>query len=488
MVIQTLSPSLIFFLIRILTNDMKTHEKDILLKYILLYWIERQEFSMREEYECQKNADPIRKKYRRMLYVLLALTILGIIIYSYYKVNSMIPERIRIIAGKEQDFNLSVPMKADILSDNISVTQQNKSNIQDGSLNIDLSEPFSLQSDAIGSYKVVVKLFGWLSLKEISLDVIDTVEVIPCGGTIGITLNTDGILVLGTAKVTAKDGLNYDPSLSILKTGDYIMKANHQMISSKEELIKLIQESNGNPISLSVLRNGVEVEVTVQPVETADGEYKIGSWIRDDTQGIGTLTFVTTNGEFGALGHGITDVDTGILMNVGEGNIYDAEIVNIVKGKSGTPGELSGIIHESDNSMLGSIRVNTVQGIFGSVNTKNNVVKMVSNSIYTNPIPVGLKQDIKVGPATILCNVDGTIKEYNIKITEIDFSNCQSKGLVIKITDHRLTELTGGIVQGMSGSPIIQNGKLIGAVTHVFIRDATMGYGTFIENMLQILQ
>lgn len=467
---------------------MKSNEKDILLMCILLSWIERQEFSMREKYEYQKNADPIRKKYRRMLVVTLIITVIGIMAYSYYKIDSLIPERIRILAGKEQDFNLSVPMKADIKSDNISVTQRSKSNIPSGSLNIDLSEPFSVQSEKTGSYKVVLKLFGWLSIKEISLDVINSVEVIPCGSTIGITLNTNGVLVLGTAKVTEMNGEERNPSVNQLKTGDYIVQANQQVIQSKEQLIDIIQKSEGTPISFVVLRNGKHVSVEVRPVQTVEGEYKIGTWIRDDTQGIGTLTFVTTTGQFGALGHGITDVDTGVLMNVGQGGIYEAEIVNIIRGKAGTPGELSGIIHESEKSKIGEIKNNTVQGIFGVVNQSIPLMNKVSNDIYNNPIPIGLKQDIRIGPATILCNVEGKVKEYDIQITEIDLSNNQSKGLVIKITDEELKKMTGGIVQGMSGSPIIQNGKLIGAVTHVFIRDATMGYGTFIENMLQIIQ
>ncbi len=443
---------------------------------------------MRDESVCRKNADPIRKKYRRMLVVLFLIAIIGIIAFSYYKINTSIPERIRILAGKEHNFDLAVPMEADIYADNISVSQRNASNIPAGSLNIDLSKPFSLQSEKTGSYKVVVKLFGWLSIKEIKLDVIDTIEVIPCGGTIGITLNTDGVLVLGTAKVTAKDGMNYEPSLNSLKSGDYIMVANGKKIDSKEELIDVIQQSKGSSIELDVKRNDELIKVIVNPVETAEGEYKIGSWIRDDTQGIGTLTFITTTGQFGALGHGITDVDTGLLMNVGDGNIYDAEIVNIIKGKTGTPGELSGIIHDSENSKLGTIYENSVQGIFGNISAKANIKNKMSDKFYNKPIPIGLKQDIKIGDASILCNVDGEIKEYKIKITEIDFGNSHSKGLVIKITDERLKSLTGGIVQGMSGSPIIQDNKLIGAVTHVFIRDATMGYGTFVENMLQILQ
>ncbi len=443
---------------------------------------------MHKSHTGEINAVP-RRRYRRWLVLFLILDIIGIFLFSFYILNKAIPDKIRILVDKSQSFNLKVPIQAEIDSDDVTVSQIAKSNVPAGQINIDLSKPFQLQSNKTGSYKVNLKLFGWLSIKNISLDVIDTVEVIPCGGTIGITLETDGILVLGTAEVMSKDGMNYEPALNILKTGDYIMEANNRKLSSKEELIKIIQTCNGQPVSLKVKRDTQYVTLKVQPVATATGEFKIGTWIRDDTQGIGTLTFVTTTGDYGALGHGITDVDTGLLMSVKTGSVYDAEVVNIIKGKSGQPGELSGVIHENSLSKIGSITKNSPQGIFGQIVNTSDIYKRVANSIYINPIPIALKQEIQIGDATILCNVEGQIKEYKIYIESIDFGNkSHSKGLVIKITDERLKELTGGIVQGMSGSPIIQNGKLVGAVTHVFIRDASMGYGTFIENMLEIIQ
>lgn len=443
---------------------------------------------MHKSHTGEINAVP-RRRYRRWLVLFLILDIIGIFLFSFYILNKAIPDKIRILVDKSQSFNLKVPIQAEIDSDDVTVSQIAKSNVPAGQINIDLSKPFQLQSNKTGSYKVNLKLFGWLSIKNISLDVIDTVEVIPCGGTIGITLETDGILVLGTAEVMSKDGMNYEPALNILKTGDYIMEANNRKLSSKEELIQIIQTCNGQPVSLKVKRDTQYVTLKVQPVATATGEFKIGTWIRDDTQGIGTLTFVTTTGDYGALGHGITDVDTGLLMSVKTGSVYDAEVVNIIKGKSGQPGELSGVIHENSLSKIGSITKNSPQGIFGQIVNTSDIYKRVANSIYINPIPIALKQEIQIGDATILCNVEGQIKEYKIYIESIDFGNkSHSKGLVIKITDERLKELTGGIVQGMSGSPIIQNGKLVGAVTHVFIRDASMGYGTFIENMLEIIQ
>ena len=224
------------------------------------------------------------------------------------------------------------------------------------------------------------------------------------------------------------------------------------------------------------------MEVCVEPIETALREYKIGTWIRDDTQGIGTLTFVTKDHQFGALGHGITDIDTSLLMEVSDGDVYTAEIMSIVKGKNGCPGELIGLINQSDKFRVGTINKNTNQGIFGDVSADSTALNSKTS------IPIGLKQDVKLGDAVIRCNVNGVIDDYSIKIEKIDRSNSQfSKGLVLKITDERLLAMTGGIVQGMSGSPILQDGKIIGAVTHVFIQDSTKGYGTFIENMIRNL-
>ncbi|NLJ95808.1 MAG: SpoIVB peptidase, partial [Clostridiales bacterium] len=236
-------------------------------------------------------------------------------------------------------------------------------------------------------------------------------------------------------------------------------------------------------VRLKVRRNKEIITVKIAPVSTADGDYKIGAWIRDDTQGIGTLTFVSTNGYFGALGHGITDVDTGLLMEISKGSIFDAEILNIVKGKEGEPGELIGMIRQSEKYRIGTIVDNTYQGIFGTLNHK---YKFDSEF---KPTKIGFKQEVKLGKAYIRCMVEGSIVDYEIEIQKVDMSNSNhSKGLVIKITDERLLNTTGGIVQGMSGSPIIQNNKIIGAVTHVFIQDSTKGYGTFIENMVNKLE
>lgn len=444
---------------------------------------------MRAEVKERKVADPIMRKYRMILILVFVLNIVGIVWFAFYKLNSSIPNKIRILVDKAEIFDFQLPVEADIYTEDIGVIEVNESNVPANQIHIDLNKPFKLQSTQTGSYTVILKLFGFLELKEISLDVIDSIELIPSGMPIGITLKTDGILVLGTSVITGVDGMNYEPALNILKSGDYITKANGKIVGSKEALIKIIQESQGNEMTFTVRRNKKEVNVALKPVKTTINEYKIGAWIRDDTQGIGTLTFTSDFGEFGALGHGITDVDTGVLMEVEKGEIFTADIISIVKGKSGTPGELTGVIHQSESGKLGNLVKNTNQGIFGKITKSSALEENTENSKYNKAMQIGLKQEVKKGDATILCEVDGKIKEYSIRVEEIDISsNNVSKGLVIKITDPELIKITGGIVQGMSGSPIIQNGKLIGAVTHVFVRDPTRGYGTFIENMIQVLQ
>ena len=424
-----------------------------------------------------------KKIYRRVLFSLFLINVAAIIFLGIYYIEKNIPDEIKILKDRQEIFDFNMPLKGNIETEHIGVISVNDTRVPSNQIHIDLSEPFTLQSSQTGRFNINLKLFGIFNFKKISLDVIDTVELIPCGIPIGISVETDGILVLGNNRITGADGLNYEPAHNKLKSGDYIISINDKKVMHKEELIEEIQNSQGKDIKLQVRRNGEIISVSVTPVKTINGDYKIGTWIRDDTQGIGTLTFISTNGYFGALGHGITDIDTGVLMEINNGLIYDADIISIVKGKEGEPGELIGIIKQGERHKIGYITDNTHQGIFGTVNRKYKFDKDFQ------PLKIGLKQEIKVGKAYIRCMVEGEIKDYEIEIQKVDMSNSNhSKGLVIKITDQRLLNATGGIVQGMSGSPIIQNNKIIGAVTHVFIQDSTKGYGTFIENMVNKLE
>lgn len=418
-----------------------------------------------------------KKIYRKCLIFALAINIIAITLLLYQRIDRKIPDSIKMFVNQQEKFNFSAPVKGILQNNDASVMSQGTKKITSGQIHINMTQPFTLESGIKGSYNMDLKLFGLIHLKNIKIDVIDSVKLAPSGLPIGIYLKTDGVLVLGTGPVLCVDGLNYEPAVHILKSGDYIKEAGGKQIHNKDELIKAVNESGGKDIILRVRRGNELISVTVKPVRTPSKEYKIGAWVRDDTQGIGTMTFTDSQGNFGALGHGITDVDTGVLMNTKKGFIYPASILSIVKGENGKPGEIIGSIDRSDSEKLGVIRRNTNQGIFGQLEKK------IDKSKFLN---IGLKQEVKKGKAYIYCKVTDKIEKYEIEIEKVDCSNRKiTKGLVLKITDPRLLRETNGIIQGMSGSPIIQNGKLIGAVTHVFIEDSTKGYGTFIENMLR---
>jgi stage IV sporulation protein B len=424
-----------------------------------------------------------KKIYRRVLICLFIVNILFLGFFIYYSIENNIPDEIKILVDKKQSFNFNIPIEANIETEDVGVISVNDLSVPSNQINIDLNQPFTIKSSQTGKYNVSLKLFGLFEFKKLSLDVIESTGLIPCGNPIGIYVETDGILVLGSGRITGEDGLNYEPISNKLKSGDYILKINNKEVEDKKDLINEIQKCNGGDVTLLVRRNNEKITVRISPVKTASGNYKIGAWIRDNTQGIGTLTFISTDGQFGALGHGITDIDTGLLMDVKAGTIYTAEIMSIIKGKEGEPGELIGMIRQSDKYKIGSITDNTYQGIFGKVS--NGFIQ----SMDAKPLEIGLKQEVVKGKATIRCTIEDKVEDYDIEIESVDISNSNhSKGIIIRITDPRLLSLTGGIVQGMSGSPIIQNNKIIGAVTHVFIQDSTKGYGTFIENMVNNLE
>ena len=424
-----------------------------------------------------------RRRYRWFLIWLFIINLFGTVIFVYYRLDKGIPDEIKMLVGTKESFDFDMPLKGNISTEDIGTISINNLQVPSNKINIDLNEPFTLESTETGKYDIDLKLFGLIDFKKISLDVIEKVELVPCGMPIGIYVETDGILVLGSGRITGEDGLNYEPVRNRLKSGDYILAINGQSVNRKSELIDKIQDCRGKDIILLVKRNREKITVEISPVKTASGSYKIGAWIRDNTQGIGTLTFISPDGQFGALGHGITDVDTGLLLDVKAGSIYSAEIMSIIKGKEGEPGELIGMIRQSEKYKIGSINQNTYQGIFGRVSYE------YDEGINNQPLKIGLKQEVKTGKAYIRCTINEEVSDYEIEIESVDISNSNhNKGIVIRITDPRLLDLTGGIVQGMSGSPIIQNNKIIGAVTHVFIQDSTKGYGTFIENMVNNLE
>jgi len=383
------------------------------------------------------------------------LDLLGIGFYSYFSVKSSIPDTIHVREGDEGGFEHIVESPL-------------------------LTYEDSLEASGSSNYNVECKLLNLIPLKNIKVEVVDSTWVAACGTPIGLYMETQGVMIINAGEIIAADGLSYRPAEHIVQSGDYILEVNGTAISDKKQLIQLIHESNGETMQLVVNRKGEKVPLSLTPLLAEDNMYKLGIWVRDNTQGIGTVTYVDASGNYGALGHGISDIDTGELLKIENGELYKAEIYSVMKGTKGNPGELTGIIDYNEDNKIGSIDSNSETGIFGNLPD--------SSRKYLNltPVEVGFKQEAEVGKASVLTTVEGAAMEYEIEITEIFWEQADTnKAFAIQVTDPRLLAYTGGIVQGMSGSPILQNGKIIGAVTHVFVQDSTCGYGIFIENMMQ---
>ena len=302
--------------------------------------------------------------------------------------------------------------------------------------------------------------------------------VIPVGRAVGIKLFSDGVLVVGMSELETGQG-TMNPGRSCgLKAGDVITHVNGREVDTIEEVQEILMEEGGQPLTLRASRKGKVVQLSAKAVMNQGGQYQLGVWLRDSMAGIGTVTFYDpVSGQFGALGHGINDVDTAQLMPLESGNIMYASVSDVKKGVSGAPGELHGTFDVTCN--LGTLYANTELGVYGKLTQKD--------AFDTGkPIALACRDEVRTGPATILSNVAGDeVQEYAIEIVQIyPISAGECRNLMVKVTDSKLLEKTGGIVQGMSGSPIIQDGKLVGAVTHVLVNDPTRGYGIFIENML----
>jgi len=312
--------------------------------------------------------------------------------------------------------------------------------------------------------------------------VVNKIEVIPGGESVGVKLNTDGVLVVGISEITDAYGKNYNvASSSGIKIGDTLLEINDIKINNASHVIEIVKNSQGEMLQLTMKREEREFLTNVSPIKSdQDGQYRLGLWVRDKTAGVGTLSFFHPNsGKFGALGHAITDVDTGALLSVKDGEIIRSRVVSIEQGKRGKPGEIRGVFYETSNP-IGIIEKNTHLGVYGEL------LPNVSEISNKNPMPIAYQHEIQEGPAHILTTLDNNqIEKFDIEITKINpQTKPEAKSMVIKVTDKKLLEKTGGIVQGMSGSPIIQNGKVIGAVTHVLVNDPTKGYGIFIEWMI----
>ena len=445
-----------------------------------------------------------KERLRRILAGVFCFSLVFTIAFTWGYVKFAVPDRLNLVVSEEEIFHFTLPPGVTLESDSEEVVLGNASNIPAGKVRIQTAEPVSMYGASEGSYHLGMKLFGLIRMKDIQVDVVDGMYAAPCGVPVGIYLKSRGVMVVGTGEIVNDAGNVVEPAFGVLKSGDYIETVNGQEMEDKDDLIQAVSASSGRPVSLEVRRDGELLKVELEPVLAEDGTYKLGAWVRDDTQGIGTVTYVDMNGSFGALGHGISDSDTGKLVDIREGELYDTQIMGIEKGSmgkpgllsgviyygpqshmgdkgtSGKPGVMSGVIYYGKGTKLGEVTANTEEGIFGTVNRR------FLERFQSEAIPVGFRQDVHKGQAFIRSDVSGEVRDYEIEIQKVDHTSLQkNKGMVIRVVDEELLKLTGGIVQGMSGSPIIQDGKLIGAVTHVFIQDSTKGYGIFIENMLE---
>ena len=324
----------------------------------------------------------------------------------------------------------------------------------------------TINTDIIGDIELKLSSLGGLFNKKITVNVLPTMEVIPGGDLIGVKMYSKGVLIVGESKIQGIDGNWYDLfEEDIFRAGDILLKINEYEIESAEEISKIVNNIGEKEIELTYQRNDLILKTKVTPVKSfEDGLYKIGLWVRDGAMGVGTLTFYSPEYlKFAALGHGISDEDSKELIEVGEGEIYDAKVISITKGRNEYPGELKGFLNEYEE--FGKIEINSKNGIYGNYSGDFEI-----NS--RGKIEIASKNEVQLGKAKILCTVDESqeIKEYDIDILKMSTSNFSaSRGMIIKVTDDELIKKTGGIIQGMSGSPIIQNGKLVGAVTHVIV-------------------
>ncbi|OEF95529.1 SpoIVB peptidase [Vulcanibacillus modesticaldus] len=413
------------------------------------------------------------------------VTVVIFVLFSFTKTFQTFvnfPKEVRMFESTIKQINLHLPISATVSTSNSKVI---KVNGQYDSLKIDLAQPIMVRSKREGKSILSLKLFGLIPFKSVSINVLKDIRVIPGGQTIGVKLKSAGIMVVGHHSIKQENGNSISPAERAgIHVGDLIIKIDGQKVKNVNDLIKKVNKygKENKAMEIDLVRNKERIKVKVKPIYDSKADtYRLGLFIRDSAAGVGTLTFYdpVTN-KYGALGHVITDVDTQKPIIVGEGKILYSNVMSIEKGESGKPGGKRAVFPD-ENNIIGDITKNTPFGIFGTMYQKP------TNGLMNDPIPIALPEEVKKGPAEILTVIQGQkVERFKIEIVNvINQKYPATKGLVIKVTDPKLLKITGGIVQGMSGSPIIQNGKLVGAVTHVFVNDPTSGYGSFIEWMIR---
>lgn len=400
------------------------------------------------------------------------LIVLFTVLYIYMTSLDKIPEK--IVLFQNEDYEIShlkgtyIEGKATSIADRLW-----------GSLT-------KVDSKDTGISKLKLSAFGGFFKKDIEVSVLPTRKVVVGGDTVGIRLYSKGVLVIGESPVQGMDGIYYEPyKNSNIRKGAKILKINNEKVETILELVEAVANIEDNRKAIVQYEQDGQIhEEEMNPITCFDdGRKKLGLWVRDGAMGVGTLTFYDKQtGKIGALGHGISDMDLKELIDVDEGFLNLANIISVKKGLKNEPGEIRGMLNERVE--IGKITLNNECGIYGEYDKECDLLN------NRKEVFVASKNEIETGPATIYCSIDGdgVPKEYNINVVKkSDLIGIKSKGMIIEVTDEELLQKTGGIIQGMSGSPILQNGKFIGAVTHVYVNDPTRGYAIFAESMLEQL-
>ncbi len=408
-------------------------------------------------------------RFRRRLSGALAAAMAMLMLSPQLGALSRLPDEMVLDAGTVTVIPVSAALRADASGDEGAIAGVETRTDAGGS-------SLALTAGDSGEGRLTFRLLGLLPLRTVKLSVQPQRRLVPGGQSVGVAMTTGGVVVVGNSDL----GKTPSPArLAGLKSGDVIQCVNGTDVSGAAQLSACLD--GGGTARLRVLRGGNVMECEVTPaVDERDGRYRLGAWVRDSTAGVGTLTFYDPrSGAFGALGHAITDIDTGVMMPVGEGEIYANRVVDVTPSRDGAPGELTGDFL-GETEALGSVNRNCEYGIFGRA------AEPLENSLYPEGLPAATRRQIHTGPATLLTTVDGGgVGEYDCEIVRLsDAAQPAARAMVVRVTDPALLERTGGIVQGMSGSPLIQDGRIIGAVTHVMVNDPAMGYGICIESML----
>lgn len=434
--------------------------------------------------EAQESDSNVQQNKQRIKYIGVLLVLLFVLgsTTSLFQQFIHFPTEIRMFQGQENQISLSMPTTVTANVDHPSIVKINGQS--QTSIPVNLNQPLTISSNQTGHTSLTLRLFGKIPVKKMDVNVYPNLKVIPGGQSIGVKLKSNGVMVVGHHLVSTSEGKKSPGEEAKIEVGDYIVGINGQKIHSTSDVSKFVKQAGEQQkwLQVEIIRNGKKQKAELQVVlDDKDQAYRIGLYIRDSAAGVGTLTFIDPKRNvYGALGHVISDMDTRQPIQVREGKIVHSSVTSIQKGESGEPGEKRAIFFQEDR-VLGNIVNNTPFGIFGSMHVTPN------EGAILQPIPVAFSEEVKEGPAQILTVVEGQkVESFQIQISHAMKQKFPAtKGLIIKVTDPRLLAKTGGIVQGMSGSPIIQNGKLIGAVTHVFVNDPSSGYGTYIEWMLR---